>query len=286
MARRRRTSGFEDLVTVLARLPWWVCLAIALVAWLVLHSIATAPVDTSQVLTANDMGSVLRGQMIRAFALVGQYFVPMTCVIAAIASVASRRHRKKLINDVQAATQPGKAIDGLDWRQFEQLVGEAFRRQGYSITETGGNGPDGGIDLILRKDGEKYLVQCKHWRSLKVGVVVIREFFGAMAVEGAAGGFVVTSGRFTKEAQDFASGRNIQLIDGPILKQWIAQHKSQPSKAPPAPTTLVTPEQPQVPSCPQCNAPMIKRTAKRGANAGNVFWGCSEYPRCRAIVSI
>src|SRR5690606_41459942 len=134
--------------------------------------------------------------------------------------------------------------------------------------------------------GEKYPVRCKRGGPLKVGVAVIRECYGARAVEGAAGGFGVIPGRFTKEAQDFASGRNIQSIDGPILKQWIAQHKSQPSNAPPAPTTLVTPEQPQVPSCPQCNAPMIKRTAKRGANAGNVFWGCSEYPRCRAIVSI
>lgn len=107
-----------------------------------------------------------------------QYLIPFACVIAAIGSAASRTRRKKLVADVQAATQPGKAIDGLNWRQFEQLVGEAFRRQGYLITETGGNGPDAGVDLILHKDQEKYMVQCKHWRSLKVGVAVIREFFG------------------------------------------------------------------------------------------------------------
>ncbi|NLY59840.1 MAG: restriction endonuclease, partial [Gammaproteobacteria bacterium] len=200
-----------------------------------------------------------------------------------IVSVVSRSRRKKLMTDVQAATQPGKAIDGLSWRQFEQLVGETFRRQGYRITETGGNGPDGGVDLILRKDGEKHLVQCKHWRSLKVGVAVIREFFGAMAVEGAAGGFVVTSGRFTQEAQNFASGRNIQLIDGSVLKQWIVQYKSQQTA--PVSESAAT-AQPQSPSCPRCNAVMIKRTAKRGPNAGNAFWGCSDYPRCRAIVNI
>jgi len=38
--------------------------------------------------------------------------------------------------------------------------------------------------------------------------------------------------------------------------------------------------------CPKCGAEMILRTAKRGANAGNQFWGCSNYPKCRQIVSI
>lgn len=283
---RRRSTPFEDLVTILARLPWWACLAIALASWLFFKSIAGSPIQTPSTVTPDDLGGLVAGQMLRTLAIGLQYVIPFACVLAAIGSVITRARRRKLLSDVQAATQPGQAIDGLSWRQFEQLVGEAFRRQGYSITETGGNGPDGGVDLILRKDGEKHLVQCKHWRSLKVGVAVIREFFGAMAVEGAAGGFVVTSGRFTKEAQDFASGRNIRLIDGPILKRWIAQHKAQQGKPAPAPTTLVTREQPRAPSCPQCNAPMTKRTAKRGANAGNVFWGCTGYPRCRAIVSI
>jgi restriction system protein len=45
--------------------------------------------------------------------------------------------------------------------------------------ETGGGGPDGGVDLVLRKPGgngsEKFLVQCKQWRALKVGVDVVRE---------------------------------------------------------------------------------------------------------------
>ncbi|MDZ4300868.1 MAG: hypothetical protein U1C13_04375 [Pseudomonas sp.] len=26
---------------------------------------------------------------------------------------------------------------------------------------------------------------------------------------------------------------------------------------------------------------MVKRPARRGANAGGEFWGCSHYPKCR-----
>jgi DNA-binding helix-hairpin-helix protein with protein kinase domain len=33
--------------------------------------------------------------------------------------------------------------------------------------------------------------------------------------------------------------------------------------------------------CPSCGARMVRRTAKRGFNRGNTFWGCSRYPRCR-----
>jgi restriction system protein len=36
-----------------------------------------------------------------------------------------------------------------------------------------------------------------------------------------------------------------------------------------------------VPTCPNCGRDMVGRTAKRGANAGSQFWGCSQYPRCR-----
>ena len=34
-------------------------------------------------------------------------------------------------------------------------------------------------------------------------------------------------------------------------------------------------------ACPVCNSAMVNRTAKRGANAGRKFLGCSTYPRCK-----
>ena len=35
------------------------------------------------------------------------------------------------------------------------------------------------------------------------------------------------------------------------------------------------------PHCPTCNASMVARYSKRGAQAGKRFWGCSTYPACR-----
>ena len=38
--------------------------------------------------------------------------------------------------------------------------------------------------------------------------------------------------------------------------------------------------------CPRCGAPMVKRIAKKGANTGNEFYGCSNFPRCRCVINI
>lgn len=38
--------------------------------------------------------------------------------------------------------------------------------------------------------------------------------------------------------------------------------------------------------CPKCGSPMILRTASKGANAGQSFYGCSKFPKCRGIVNL
>lgn len=36
--------------------------------------------------------------------------------------------------------------------------------------------------------------------------------------------------------------------------------------------------------CPKCGNSLILRTAKKGANAGNQFWGCTQYPKCKTVI--
>lgn len=36
--------------------------------------------------------------------------------------------------------------------------------------------------------------------------------------------------------------------------------------------------------CPKCRGEMVLRKAKRGANKGKEFWGCSNYPQCRTVL--
>ncbi|WP_324710621.1 restriction endonuclease [Pseudomonas citronellolis] len=219
MARRRRTSPIEDLIEIASRLPWWESLLIALGSWLILHPIATSQPDVPKDL--HQMGQSVVGQLVRTFAFFGQFLLPMVFAVGAIDSVLARAERRKLRANVANAEESGRTIDGISWREFELLVGETFRRKGFTVIEKGGSGPDGGVDLVLHLGTDKYLVQCKQWKAINVGVTVIREFFGVMAAEGAAGGFIVTSGRYTAEAKAFAEGRNIQLVDGVLLKRYL-----------------------------------------------------------------
>jgi restriction system protein len=41
-----------------------------------------------------------------------------------------------------------------------------------------------------------------------------------------------------------------------------------------------------VPGCPRCGKPMRRRQARRGAFAGQMFWGCTGYPECTGIQPI
>jgi restriction system protein len=114
-----------------------------------------------------------------------------------------------------------------------------------------------------------------------------------MTARGATGGFVVTSGRFTDDATAFASGRNVRLVDGPKLRGLIQQASaarahgaSAAQVAPRGPRSAPQPEAPAAPACPVCSSPMVRRMAKRGANANSEFWGCTTYPKCRGTRSI
>jgi len=45
-------------------------------------------------------------------------------------------------------------------------------------------------------------------------------------------------------------------------------------------------EKANIKSCSKCGAGMVLRKASKGKNAGNEFWGCSAFPKCRNIIGI
>lgn len=285
MARKRKQGVFEDLIDIAAMLPWWAGVLVALITYFVLHHFAAVVVAPP--VSLGQMGAVVANQLGKTLAMFGQYLVPLAFLIGAGVSAYGRHKRAALLADVREGSSPS-VLNGMTWQEFEMLVGEAFRRGGYTVSETGGGGADGGVDLVLRKDSEKFLVQCKQWKAFKVGVTTIRELYGVMAAGGAAGGFVVTSGVFTQEAKAFAKGRNIDLIDGSELTAIIKKVQQQPQAA--AATAQSAPQsataETAAPICPKCGSAMAKRTAKQGANTGKSFWGCTTFPQCRGTIQI
>lgn len=48
----------------------------------------------------------------------------------------------------------------------------------------------------------------------------------------------------------------------------------------------VTAQAAGTPICPKCRMEMVLRTATKGGQQGERFWGCSNYPRCREVKPI
>lgn len=279
MTRKQKTTPVEDFFNLISLLPWWAGVILAIVSFFVLRTFATA--DPPQVTNANQVIASIPSVVMKAFATAGMYLVPLICLLGVVASAWQRSKRKSLVSHV-AGSQAADSLNCMTWQEFEMIVAEAFRLDGFRVEDRGGSSADGGVDLVLYREREKFLVQCKQWKAYIVGVGVVRELYGVMAAEGATGGFVVTSGKFSKDAIEFANGRNVTLFDGPILFDMIKHAEVARTVGPggviPSMTKPLTPTDAVI--CPSCGGQMVRRIAKRGPNAGNAFWGCSKYPSC------
>lgn len=273
MSRRNPSPG-----EVLIQAPWQVSAALAVAVFVGLRWVLPA-VTKTDVFTAAVVSAAVRLAWLPSLIL-GMF--------AVISAVLAKRKRALLDRQENLTT-----LRELDWQQFEWLVGEAYRRQGYAVEESLGGGPDGGIDLILRKGGGTWLVQCKQWRSQSVGAPVIREIFGLVTHHQSTGAIIITSGHFSREAVAFTEGKPLELIDGEALLSLVRSVRASgaPLNAPGTAKKEKTKPETSVPiltrpACPRCGAAMVLRRAKQGPNAGNSFWGCSGYPKCRGLVNL
>jgi restriction system protein len=255
-------------------------MAVAGLSWMIFHVIAsqTAPIPGKA--SAAGMVAVGGQTLIYFTALFLQFAFPFCLIVGVLVSIIRRRRAKQIM--AMSRGDPKTAIAGMTWQQFEQLVGEALREQGFSVLERGGNRPDGGVDLVLEKNGRRYLVQCKHWKTWQVGVAVVRELNGVIAEQKADGGYVVTGGHFTGDAEVFARSCGIELIDGITLERMLKSiygardgSVGQTKNGPPERQT-----------CPTCGALMEQKRAQQGQFKGQPFWSCTTFPKCRGIVHI
>jgi hypothetical protein len=166
-------------------------------------------------------------------------------------------------------------LRAIDWFQFEKLVGLLYRKQGYTVTRLGGANPDGGIDLVIEKDGQRSAVQCKQWRTWNVGVKAVREFLGALTDSGIQKGVFITLCGYTGEAKQLARKHGIDIIHEKGLARMLALTDARFD-----PEALAILRDTRK-FCPKCESEMVLRKAATGAGAGKQFWGCSTYPRCR-----
>ena len=136
-------------------------------------------------------------------------------------------------------TQWSDGLSRTSWQDFERLLARHYREEGYEVEHCGtaenASRFDGGVDLVLRRDGETVLVQCKHWKASQVPHNDVHQLLGLLETRQAQRAILITSGEFTAAARDAASRtQRIELIDGMALRLLVdPRHipESAPGKA-------------------------------------------------------
>jgi len=155
---------------------WWAGVALALLSYLVLHRLVQP--STMPVASPRDMGGMMMrsscwgSQLWASTPFRSSYSEAHPCRPTTVATVSARARRGR-----------DRCCRCPRWHALARVRatrGEAFRLQGYAVGETGGGGTDGGVDLVLRRGNDKFLVQCKQWKAFKVPVQPMRELYGVM----------------------------------------------------------------------------------------------------------
>ncbi|MGQ5523351.1 restriction endonuclease [Chitinimonas sp. PSY-7] len=196
------------------RLSWKVSVLLAVLSYLVLHSMAGLSVPVPE--GARYLPSLITAQFISGLATWLQCLLPSFFIAVALFSFwRARQHDEDEVNPTL------QALQGIGWEEFEVLIAAAFQKLGYTVRSRSGCSPQGGVDVVLTKRCEVFLVQGSQWQAKHVGAQPVRELHAVMAAARASGGFVLSAGQFSPEAQQFAREHAIELIEGPALLRLI-----------------------------------------------------------------
>ena len=207
-----------------------------------------------------------------ALATLAHPFAFVAKAVAAAAGTLRRSGRAKV--DTQWTAE---LLKRLEWRRFEELCAAYFETLGFEadLVHAGADG-SGAITLYPQgSESAAILVQCRPWNAYRVGIKPVRGLHSAMTAANVAEGVLVTSGKFTQEARDFAGKEKISLIDGTDL---VAKFSALVPEKALALLEYATEGDFLTPTCPACEIKMISR---KSTLHGRAYWGCRNYPRCK-----
>ncbi|MBY8220949.1 restriction endonuclease [Vibrio fluvialis] len=261
----------DGIIWHLMDAPWWVSILLATGIYVGLSYVLPSLAMNSDNFVFESVGSNLP--------VIAPYFTLLFLIPAPIAFFKQYRRAKnyQVTTEHILSRKDATPLNSLSWLEFESYIGEYFKHQGYKVTQDLSRKPDGGIDIRLTKDGELSLVQCKHWKTRKVGIQVLREMYAVMIENQASKMVIVTSGNFTSEAINYAQDKRLWLISDSELVNMIEDGRSYMNK----PIKSDDGEKLKTNICPICQSVLVQRVTKRGTNAGKPFWGCSSFPKCR-----
>ncbi|MFC8175559.1 restriction endonuclease [Streptomyces sp. NPDC057325] len=122
-------------------------------------------------------------------------------------------------------------LDALHYRQFEHAVRDLMQRDGCAdAVQVGGAGDNGADVKATDPYGRRWVIQCKHRKSGLAGAAVgspdLQVLNGTgRPVHGGDVVVLVTNGRFSKPALEFARSQHLHLVDRTTLGTWASGSK-------------------------------------------------------------
>ena len=110
--------------------------------------------------------------------------------------------------------------------QFEEYVASLYHNLGFGRITVTPPSNDGGKDIVMYKDTEKYVVEVKLYAAdNKIGREKIQKLHSAMIDSKADRAIFVTTSDFTAPARDYAKKFDIDLVNGLELVELIQSIK-------------------------------------------------------------
>lgn len=136
--------------------------------------------------------------------------------VAVLIGVAGTLYFRLVVMRRDEATAGLAALAALSWREFMHLVLDALGRRGYSRVFNR-EAPSGDDDVVLERDGRRFLLSCKHGSAFVIGSAHVAELSNDIRLANASGGILATQGRTAAEARAPAALQRIELLDGATL---------------------------------------------------------------------
>lgn len=108
-------------------------------------------------------------------------------------------------------------IDSMEGHAFEYWCADLLRKVGFSDVEVTRGSGDQGVDILAKKDGVKYAIQCKCYSSA-LGNTPVQEVHAGLRMYGCQVGAVITNRYFTAGAKQLAEATGVLLWD----RDWVS----------------------------------------------------------------
>jgi len=159
----------------------------------------------------------------------------------------------------------------LEWKRFEDLVASYYSKTGVVASRTK-TGPASPVHIKISWKGEPRpfaCVQCLAHRTGLIDATPLQELVTVLSAEDIRRGYVVTTGKFSVPARDYAEEKHLTLLPGDIFLEKL---NALPDAARAELMQEITAGDYTTPSCPKCEAKMVRSPADPS------LWQCPAHP--------